>query len=47
MGKVHLVWSCERRLGVRREDRKERERDAVMCNGELYTGRRACEAKRD
>jgi len=48
MGKVHLVWSCEQRLGARLEkDRKERESVAVMCNGELYRGRRACEAKRD
>jgi len=36
MGKVHLVCSCDRRLGVRQEkDRKERESIAVMCNGEL------------
>jgi len=48
MGKVHLVWSCEWRQGVRREkDRKERDSVAVMCNGELYRGRRACEAKWD
>jgi len=48
MGKVHLVWSYEQKLGVRREkDRKERESVAVMCKGELYRGRRACEVKRD
>jgi len=40
MGKVHLVWSCERRLGVRREkDRKERETERAMlgCVTENFT----------
>ena len=30
-----------------RGQERERESVAVMCNGELYRGRRACEAKRD
>ena len=33
--------------GERRTEKRERERVAVMCNGELYRRRRACEAKRD
>ena len=29
-GKLHSVWSCERRLGLGREkDRRERERECV------------------
>ena len=30
-----------------RGQERERESVAVMCNGEFYRGRRACEAKRD
>jgi len=35
--------------GERRTGKREREMEsvAVMCNGELYRGRKACEAKRD
>jgi len=33
--------------GERRTGKRERESVAVMCNGELYRGRKACEAKRD
>ena len=39
-GKLRLVWSWERRLGLQRE-RGERESIAVLSGGELDEGRRA------
>ena len=39
-GKLHSVWSCERRLGLQREkDRRERERESVLlcCLVENWT----------